>query len=89
MASQNGVNKKDKSNQPHFLRPKVDGIFLLNNPRYKSLFHACPSCDNNSLKPVGYKNMTPVYIQNNEKTLERKCSLCGYILKPRGLENMK
>ena len=74
--------KKENNNQPFYLRKKLSRGQLQDHPEYQDLFKKCPSCDQYSLKPRGYKSMSPGYIRQNSNRLERLCSNCEFIQKP-------
>ena len=67
---------------PVYMRTELSSNMLKTFPQYQCLFHECPACGKKSLKPLGYKKMSPAYIKLHEKDLERQCSICNYVHKP-------
>ena len=74
--------KERGGNTPIYMRQELSSHMLREYPQYKTLYHECRACGKNSLKPIGYKKMSPAYIKLHEKDLDRQCSICGYIHKP-------
>lgn len=69
--------KAEKENTPIFMRRFVTDYFLRQNPKYALLFHKCPSCGKNSLKPINSRFTDPTYLKNNPN-IERHCNVCDY-----------
>lgn len=74
--------KQRGGNTPVYMRQELSKHMLRSFPEYKELFKECPACSRNALKPTGYKKMSPSFIKVNSSTLERTCSMCGFVHKP-------
>lgn len=81
---QQNFDKSNNRNIPIYERRFVSTQTISKFPQYRELFAKCPNCGKNSLKPIGFKFMTPQYIISNKDKLERRCGVCEFTQKPLG-----
>lgn len=71
---------RKQGSTPIYMRHEVTAYTLREYPQYKHIFHKCPSCGKNSLKPIGLSKINRVIeILEEDKINERHCTICGYI----------